>query len=355
MIHTKNLCNFAPKLINMEQNHKVKYLIIRFSSIGDIVLTTPVVRMLKQQVENAEIHYLTKPQFKSILDNNPFVDKIHVLTEVFDDMIKELEDELFDYIIDLHNNLRTMRVKKRLKLVQFSFDKLNWKKWLIVNLKINKLPDIHIVDRYLNTCKVFDINNDNKGLDYFIKDKNIVDLNIFPKSFGKKYIAIAIGAQHFTKRMPDDKLASVCSKIKYPIILLGDKNDKRNAENIIAQAKQLNNNIKIMNACGDYNLDQSASIVKQAQVVITHDTGLMHIAAAFKKKIISIWGNTIPEFGMYPYLADKESKIIEVKELKCRPCSKIGFRICPKKHFKCMYEINEEKIIELTEKMMNNE
>ncbi len=320
----------------------VKFLIIRFSSIGDIVLTTPVVRNLKQQVEAAEIHYLTKKQYAGILETNPYIDKVHILDESFSELFAKLKNEHFHYIIDLHKNLRTLKVKRHLRNAAFSFNKVNWEKWLMVNFKINKLPHIHIVDRYLDTIKVFIDKNDLQGLDYFIPQKDIVDIKSLPKNFQNEYIAFAIGAQHATKKLPDEKIISICKKINKPIILLGDKHDSIVAEKV---AEAVGSNI--YNACGKYNLNQSASLIKQATLVITHDTGLMHIAAAFKKKIISVWGNTIPEFGMYPYLSGEGSETIEVKELKCRPCTKIGFNKCPKKHFKCMNDIDEERIIEL--------
>ena len=108
---------------------------------------------------------------------------------------------------------------------------------------------------------------------------------------------------------------------------------------------------KVYNACGRFSINQSASLVQQARVVITPDTGLMHIAAAFKKKIISVWGNTIPEFGMFPYLPDKDSRIIQVEGLSCRPCSKIGYSSCPKKHFRCMNDIDEKQLAELAKNL----
>ncbi|RLD75926.1 MAG: glycosyl transferase [Bacteroidetes bacterium] len=320
----------------------IKFLIIRFSSIGDIVLTTPVVRNLKQQVEAAEIHYLTKKQYAGILETNPYIDKVHILDESFSELFAKLKNEHFHYIIDLHKNLRTLKVKRHLRNAAFSFNKVNWEKWLMVNFKINKLPHIHIVDRYLDTIKVFIDKNDLQGLDYFIPQKDIVDIKSLPKNFQNEYIAFAIGAQHATKKLPDEKIISICKKINKPIILLGDKHDSIIAEKVVEEVGS-----NIYNACGKYNLNQSASLIKQATLVITHDTGLMHIAAAFKKKIISVWGNTIPEFGMYPYLSGEGSETIEVKELKCRPCTKIGFNKCPKKHFKCMNDIDEERIIEL--------
>lgn len=325
---------------------KIRFLIIRFSSIGDIVLTTPVVRCLKNQVKNVEIHYLTKPQFSKILESNPHIDKVHVLKDSFADTIHELKYEHFDYIIDLHKNLRSFRVKNRLKIISFSFHKLNKEKWLMVNFKKNKLPDIHIVDRYLETLSIFDIQNDQQGLDYFIPKEDEVELKTISPELLSGYVGVVVGAYHNTKKLPADKIISICKKINKPIVLLGGPDDQQEAEKI-KNAVGTN----IYNTCGKFNINQSAYVVKQANVILTPDTGLMHIASAFKKKIVSVWGNTIPEFGMYPYLPDPTSEIVEIKGLKCRPCTKIGFSKCPKKHFKCILDLDDDyiaqRIIEL--------
>lgn len=315
----------------------MKILIIRFSSIGDIVLTTPVIRCLKTQVKDAEIHFLSKEIFSDLLVNNPYIDKLHLLNKSFKDTLKQLKDENFDYIIDLHNNIRTLSVKINLRKKSASFNKLNLRKWLLVRFKINILPDIHIVDRYFETCKYFNITNDNKGLDFFIPDDEYISKNQLPKNFHYNYGVLVIGGKHFTKQIPDTLLIELCKTTKIPLILLGGKEDRIKAEHIRKQAE----NSDIFNACGSFSINQSASIIEQSQLVITSDTGLMHIASAFNKKIISVWGNTVPEFGMYPYLPNKQkSEIIENKSIKCRPCSKIGFEKCPKNHFDCMNKID---------------
>ena len=135
--------------------------------------------------------------------------------------------------------------------------------------------------------------------------------------------------------MPNEKIISIIKKVNKPVLLIGGPEDFERGEQIVA------NTINTQNTCGKYSVLQSASLIQQANRVITHDTGMMHIAAAFKKKIYSVWGNTVPEFGMYPYLENEQSKRIEVKGLNCRPCSKIGYSKCPKGHFKCMQEIDE--------------
>jgi ADP-heptose:LPS heptosyltransferase len=321
-----------------------KILIIRFSSIGDIVLTTPVVRCLKKQLNSVEVHYLTKNSFRIILENNPFVDKIHTIGKDINEIAEILRKENFDYVIDLHHNLRSFQVKRMLKKPSSSLNKLNIEKWLMVNLKINKLPDVHIVDRYMETVCSLGVKNDGLGLDYFIPAKDEVDTADLPEAHRSGYTGFVIGAAHATKRLPLEKIISICKKLNKPVVLLGGKEDAENAGKIEEAV-----GLSIFNACGRYNLNQSASLIKQAQEIITHDTGLMHIAAALGKPIVSVWGNTIPEFGMYPYIVDpairSKSIIMEVKNLSCRPCSKIGYTKCPRGHFKCMRDIVEDEII----------
>ncbi len=335
----------------------MKILIIRFSSIGDIVLTTPVVRCAKLQL-GAEIHFLTKKSFTSVVQNNIYIDKIFAIQENINEVKTALQAENYDCVIDLHGNLRSLQVKRFLKAKSYTFDKINIHKWLITNLKINILPNKHIVERYLECVANLGIKNDFEGLDYFIPSKDEVSISeIFDKSTvfssiynnfnvkndanSKQYIAFVIGAAHATKRLPAEKIIEICKKINQPIVLLGGKEETTIGERIAKEA-----GVHVINTCGQYNLNQSASIVKQSTCVITHDTGLMHIAAAFQKKIISIWGNTIPAFGMYPYFSKeiKNNISIEVKNLACRPCSKIGHDACPKGHFNCMNQIDVEEV-----------
>jgi len=315
----------------------MKFLIIRFSSIGDIVLTTPVIRCLKEQVAHAEIHYLTKSAFASILVTNPHVGKVHVLDQDFPGLISKLKAEHYDAVIDLHNNLRSARVKWMLGASSYSFPKLNFEKFLLVTFKINRLPDLHIVERYLSTVEHLGVRNDNKGLDYFIPPTDEIDISVMPS---REYTGLVIGAAHGTKRLPLHKLVELVQKIDGAVVLLGGKEDADSGEKIRSADPE-----RIFNACGKFNLNQSASLVKQASSIISHDTGLMHIAAAFNKPMVSVWGNTIPGFGMYPYTGHREfAMMAEVKGLSCRPCSKIGYDHCPRGHFKCMEEQDLDKI-----------
>jgi len=334
----------------------MKFLIIRFSSIGDIVLTTPVVRCLKKQVVTAEVHYLTKASFRPVLEANPYIDKLHLLEDDWDGLMEALRHEDFDYVIDLHHNVRTLKVKKALRKKTFSFNKLNVEKWLYTALKWNRMPEEHIVDRYLATLRSFGVRGDGGGLDYFIPKKDELKPQDIPMSHQAGYIGLVIGAALATKKLPFHKLKELCTLIEHPLILLGGPEDAAEGEQLAAIDP-----VRIYNACGKFNLNESAGLVKQAKLIVTHDTGLMHIATAFARPVISIWGNTVPEFGMYPYYGanylsnykqmgavsfSRPYDVVEIRPLYCRPCSKIGYKKCPLRHFKCMELIDPGRLVE---------
>ena len=318
---------------------KTKFLIIRFSSIGDIVLTSPVARCLKIQFPESEIHYLTKRRNADLLMANPYIDKIQLLDDSLTETIRTLKNENYDYIIDLHHNLRSLRVKVGLKTKSFSFNKLNINKFLLTNFKIHTMPDGHIVDRNLATLQHFNVVNDGKGLDHFIPPTDEIAITELPETFRNGYIAIVLAGTYKTKKVPVEKYRQLISEGNYPCVLLGGKNEHELAATILGW-----NIGNVLDFTGKLRINQSASLVKNARLVISNDTGLMHIAAAYHKKILSIWGNTVPEFGMSPYMPGIGSEILEIKGLTCRPCSKLGYNECPKKHFHCMNDLSENRI-----------
>lgn len=316
----------------------MKILLIRLSSIGDIVLTSPVLRCLAMQT-GAEIHYLTKKAFAPIVEANPHV---HRVWHYEKGMAALLRAERFDYVIDLHKNLRTLRLRWALGCKAFSFPKLNWQKWILVRFKINRMPDLHIVDRYFESVKALGVQNDGAGLDYFIPDDQRVQPAELDARLAQPYIALVLGAAHATKALPIEQLRRLCTLLQQPVALIGGKEEMEKAAELAGLGEHL------VPLCGKLSLHQSASVVQQAQCVITGDTGMMHIAAAFRQRIVSIWGNTVPAFGMYPYYPTgiDRNTYIQNNNLSCRPCSKIGFSACPKGHFRCMRELEMGKVVD---------
>ena len=314
-----------------------KVLIVRFSSIGDIVLTSPVARCVKKQT-GGEVHFLTKQSFAATVRHSPYVDRLWTIERDVKEIASDLIAERFTHVIDLHGNLRTLELKQRLRWGHLlagrrpprvaTFDKLNTRKLLLTRWRIDRMPDVHIVDRYLAAASFLGVRNDGQGLDYFLGPQDTVPVPDGP------YVAFVIGAAHATKCLEEPQMLELCRRIPHPIVLLGGPGEAALGARIAGEVKG------VENACGRYSLNGSAELVRRAAAVLTHDTGLMHIAAAFRRPIVSVWGNTVPAFGMYPYLPDgaPEAVIAEVEGLPCRPCSKIGYAECPRGHFKCMRE-----------------
>jgi heptosyltransferase-2 len=312
----------------------MKILVIRFSSIGDIVLTTPVLRCLKEQLSDVKIHYVTKPAFADLVRYNPHVNKVHELKDTLRSTLDELKSENFDVIIDLHNNLRSSRLKRSLRGNKYAVRKENLAKWRMVNMKGISAGSVdHIVTRYLETVHGLGVKSDGKGLELHIPDQHRVRSSDLPASHQKGFVALALGASAYTKRLPEHRLIELCKLLDRPIVLIGGQTDKEIASSVESAAGG-----KVYDATGKFSILESASLVDLSSSVICHDSGAMHLACALGKPVISVWGNTTPQLGFAPFQPEKPDHIHinEVSGLGCRPCSKLGLDRCPKGHFHCM-------------------
>jgi heptosyltransferase-2 len=341
--HLRN-CNAA---IGRSRQKDMKFLIIRLGAIGDIVLATPVVRCLKKQVPGADVHFLADPKYKEVIQNNPFIDKIHTVIDS-GTTLRELEGEQFNSVIDLQGNAFSKKIKRTLNAFAATYDPLHFETAVFTRLKWNIMPKVHLVDRYLKALEHFGVQNDGAGLDYVIAPHEEVRQHDIPASHQAGYIALVIGASFYTKKLPVYKLQDLCAAIPHPVMLLGGKEEYSNGEEI----KKVDD-VKIYNACGKFSLNESADLVRKAKLVIAHDTGLMHIAAAFKKPVIVIWGSTTPSLGMVPYYGQNflmqravPYDEVQVHKLWCRPCTSVGRQQCPQGHFRCMKKIPVEEIVQ---------
>ena len=319
----------------MSSSYPKRILIVRFSSIGDIVLTFPVVTAIKALFPDCKIDYVTKKNFKVLLEACPAIDEVFLLEDSLHALRRKINLAQYDAILDLHNNLRTrLLFGFHLKRV-FRFPKNNLEKWLLTTFKIFPKKREHVVERYLSTLSdlVSDWPINTATHQYSIPAAAQFDIQARYHLVPKAYVAIAIGAQFATKRLPTDMLIDLVKKIDGPVLLLGGKEDQA-ASSAILDACQGQH---LVTAVGLTNIHESAWLVKNARILLTHDTGLMHIGASFDVPLHVIWGNTIRDFGMYPYRLDQEEVFqYEVTGLSCRPCSKIGHQSCPKGHFACM-------------------
>ena len=315
----------------------MRLLFIRFSSIGDIVFTTPAIRAAKQQLPGVEIHFLTKQNMKAITEANTYIDQFHYLDKDLNSTIEELKKHQFDYVIDLHKNLRTYKIKRALGVPALTYKKLSWQKLLLTKLHFNFMPVRHISDRCVDALAPLGVINDGKGLDYFVPNQIKLESTALPNTHKDGYIALVIGASFATKKLPIEKLQALCAQIKYPIVLVGGKEDILEGDQVASVDAR-----KVFNACGKFNLHESALIVQQSKTVISHDTGFLYIACAYHKKTVAIWGATSPALQVEPYYPSQANEGAEmycnsiVPSLPCQPCSNYGTKQCPQGHFACM-------------------
>jgi len=290
-------------------------------------LTTPVIRCIQQQWK-AEIHFLTKSAFVPVIEKNPHIFRIHAFEKT---NIANLREIGFDHVFDLQKNRKSGLLCAGLGVKRTTFDKLNIRKWILVNAKLNFLPEKHLVDRYFDALAPFGIQNDGWGCEFYIdQDKlnpEITGLHETP------YDVIVLGAAHATKRISLQKAMEILLLQRRKTLLIG-------GNDVVDMAAILKKEFPdLINFTGRANLHESAFLLRHAKLVYTGDTGMMHVAAAFQKKIVVLWGSTVPDFGMYPYYGHNnkdQSLYIENSEVGCRPCSKLGYAACPKGHFDCM-------------------
>lgn len=328
----------AQSYCKLEQKTQ-KILVIRFSSIGDIILCTPVFRLLRAAYPQAEIHFLTKKEYVSLVQTNPNVDFVWTLSGSPIQTAGLLKKQhAFDLVIDLHHNLRTYLLTAVLQAPTLRYRKANIDKQLRILWHGYPGEVEHVSKRAIDTLAPLGIVDDGLGLDFLVHEA----CPEMPFSIDAGYIVWAIGAQHATKQLPWEIIRQTIPTLPLPIVFIGGKEDWERGERI-AQGFPSDT---IYNACGKWSIAQSAAAIQHAQVVCTNDTGMMHIAAALHKPIVVTWGNTSPVFGMYPYYGTSDTKTrfvsVQVEGLSCRPCHKIGFNACPAKHFRCMSDIRPQ-------------
>jgi len=313
-----------------------KILIIRLSSLGDVILTTPIIKEIKEKYPEAEIDFLIKPQYTEAVKSNIYLKNVYEWdkTKNSDAIIQSLLKNKYEWIIDLQNNFRSRSIISKLKPKEVTrFNKPTIKKFLLVNFKWNRFKEIKSIPQmYAESIPNFEFNNSTPEL--FIPDDIISSVKP-----GIKCIGFAPGSKHFTKKWPEEYYIEIGKKLSsdgYTIFLLGGTDDKELCKKI---SDEVPNSIDLST---ENDLLQIGKDMQQCEFVLCNDSGLMHTAVAAGVPVVAIFGSTVREFGFYPY--SNKSMVFENTGLKCRPCSHIGKSKCPKKHFKCMLELTPELV-----------
>lgn len=324
-----------------------KVLIIRLSSLGDILLTTPLLRALKKINPQLEIDFLLRQEYKDVLSLNPNLHELFLFTRNdFDNLkiLNHLRGRNYNLIIDLQNNLRSRGITSKLNGEKVRFDKKSFQKILLVKAKINLLKnESPIPVRYAKVIEGLTL--DNLGLDLFTDKTPSADIQ--NKS---NLIGLCPGARHFTKRWPVEyyiQLGKYLIQNNFNIVLFGGRIDSEICKKINKEVPE------IINLQNDDKILQTAADMKLCKAIVCNDTGLMHTAAAVGVKVLTIFGSSVKEFGFAPYNA--RNLLIENNSLSCRPCSHIGRENCPEKHFACMKEIKPDFVFNELIKFIKND
>ncbi len=315
-----------------------KILVIRLSSIGDIILTTPLLRRIAAAFPLARIDYCTKAAFQPILSSNPLFSRMYTP--------EELPVGSYDLVVDLQNNIRSRRIIRKLTARQVvRYRKENWKKWMLVQFKIDLYgPARSVVERYQAGLVELGVESDLQGCELYPSEADRAYADPF-FAHGRKTLALCFGAKHFTKRYPPVRFALLLERLlhesPFQVVLLGGREDAHHAAEIMKTLPAAHHR-RVVNLAGECSLMQSAALLERSDAVLSNDTGLMHMASAFGKQLFVLFGSSSASFGFLPYHAPFE--LFEVKGLGCRPCSHIGRSHCPEGHFRCMNDLPEQEI-----------
>ncbi|MGD0590916.1 MAG: lipopolysaccharide heptosyltransferase II [Bacteroidota bacterium] len=335
-----------------------KTLVIRFSSIGDVVLASPLLRVLHTRFPSSQIDFVVRKEYSELIRYNPnlnhtFAFDAHGGFQELHRLASTLRRKKYDLIIDIQNNLRSRYIRsisgaKEIVVI----NKRIFARTMLVRLKKNFYLDIvSVADRYIEPVRIYGIENDAQGLEIFIPDETMhkVSGKISSLKLHKRenVVGFCPSAKHATKRWPEERFIEagirLVRELKAKIILFGGKSDTVLCTTIANGINKKSEGECAIEYSGQFSLLETAAAMQFCDVIVTNDSGLMHIAAAMKKKLVAIFGSTVREFGFFP--VGTENIVIERKGLYCRPCSHIGRSNCPEGHFRCMNEIQIDDVV----------
>ncbi len=334
---------------------KMKILILRFSSFGDILLATPVLDILKKNYPESEIHWVVFKKFEEALNTNPLIDKLMIFKDNkgFSRLKKEISGIDYDMIFDLHINSKTRALTNYRKNV-FTYNKRVFDRFMLVHFKKKYNEIIPVTKMYFRALEKAGLDTTSKWKLRFglVKETELATVETYGLH-NINYIVIVPGASYYTKMWPREyfremvRKISVSKNLNRKIIIIGKgREEEEAAEYIAEQDRKL-----CINLAGKLSFQETAAVLKFSDLVITNDNGPMHLAECFGKKILAVFGSTTEEFGFYPYSTQFE--VVHNSGLRCRPCTHFGRKKCPKKHFKCMMDITPDYVLEKALGMLN--
>jgi lipopolysaccharide heptosyltransferase II len=326
-----------------------RILVIRLSSLGDILLTTPVLRMLREHCPAARIDFLTKVAYQDVLCANPCVDRLWLLEprQGLKEMLRCLRQTRYDVVVDLHRTLRSRLLSHGL-LAQhkLTYVKHTVRRALLVHLGWNTLRAMTPVpERYVTALRRLGVTGPLPPLEMHLTAESRAAMQTylqqeFPESLVRPLLAVAPGARWATKRWPVERFAAVAQELaqaqQAAVVVLGSAEDTQLAQELCQRLS-----VPVLNSAGKLSLLHTAALLQQCHLLLSNDSGLMHMATALRVPVVAIFGPTVQEFGFYPFQACAQ---VVSAELACRPCSTKGSRRCPRGHHQCMQQVTVAQV-----------
>ena len=330
----------------MTQSFGPDVLVVRFSAIGDILLTTPLLRAIRTRHPGARISVLTKQSYVPLLSHNPHVSE--VLAVAPEDGLPAIAERIravrYSHLLDLHGSLRSRALRRLAPGDWKSYDKRGLERGLLILTKWDRYrADVPVAERYFEAAKELEVEPDGGPPDFFISEEadcrageRLVALDLGGE---RPIVAIAPGAAHATKRWPIEHWVELIGRITLTgadVAILGGPDDTH-ATGIIVDAAGPN----VASLAGQLGLQETGAVIRRSEVLISGDTGVMHMATGVGTPVVALFGPTARQFGFFPYRSP--SRVVELA-LPCRPCSAHGSRRCPLGHHHCLRQITPDLV-----------
>ena len=328
------------------------------SSIGDIILTTALIRCVRSKFPEAQIDFLVKKQFYEVVQYNPCLSNILIFEKgkKLKELRQQIKQEKYDWIIDIHQNIRSLYLKTGLNIpLKTGFSKKLFQRSLLVNLGINLYREAKpVVLRYFESVEKQGVTYDNAGTEVFVPTEMVEAMKQKLLQSGytsdKNLFVISPGASFTNKRWLPEGFSNVAGNLIAEkngwIAFIGGKNDV-----MLCSEIQKMIDAETANFAGEFSLLDSAALLSLCTAFIGNDSGMLHLAQAFKKPVVGIYGPTVKELGYFPM--EVNSVVVE-KPVSCRPCTHMGLDHCPKKHFHCMNTIDSADVIEAVNSLLTD-
>lgn len=323
-----------------------RILVVRFSSLGDLILITPLLRSIRQRHPRAHVTLVTRAEYASLFVQNPRVDELVTWDgrEPLTGLIAKLRTTRWTHRLDLHGSLRSRWIRFRLGGVWGGYPKHRRARMTLIKRKRDVYRDRrHVVERYFDAARGLEVVPDDKPAEIFFHNDALRAADQFLREAGvgldRTLVAVVPGASHATKRWPEEywhQLVTTLVATGRDVVVLGGRQ-----EEAIGRRLADTGGARTVSAAGLFDLQGTAALLKRSRGVAVGDTGLMHLATAVGTPAVVLLGPTVAQFGFTPYRA--RATILE-RQLDCRPCSAHGGEQCPLGHHRCLVDILPDEV-----------